>query len=172
MFISDLQETEYNPYYKHYVDLASSELNVMGNLKESLSTSLILLNAISDAKFDYSYAEGKWTIKELLQHIIDTERVFAYRSLRFSRNEKVNLLGFDQDEFNTESQANFRSKDELIADFKAMRLATIALFSSFTDEMMARIGLASGSKMSVRATGFIIVGHARHHLDVLQERYL
>ena len=108
----------------------------------------------------------------MLQHIIDTERIFAYRALRFSRNDTANLLGFDQDDFNTESEANSRSKNELIEDFKATRLATIALFSSFTNTMLQRIGNASDSSMSARATGFIIVGHTRHHLDVLQERYL
>ena len=172
MFISDLQETEYNSYYKHYVALASSELNVLDNLKESLSSSLILLNAISDAKFNYRYAEDKWTVKELLQHVIDTERIFAYRALRFSRKDRVNLPGFDQDDFNKESFANSRGKEELIEDFNATRLASIALFASFNDSMMQTIGTASDSAMSVRATGFIITGHAIHHLNILKERYL
>lgn len=172
MLTSDLKDTEYNPYYKPYVAKASASLNVVDNLKDNLAYTLELFNSIEASKFDYRYAEGKWTIKELLQHIIDTERVFAYRALRFSRNDTINLLGFDQDDFNRACNANSRSKQELIEDFNATRLATIALFASFNKKMLERIGMASGSNMSARATGFIIVGHTRHHLDVLQERYL
>ncbi len=172
MLTSDLKDTEYNPYYKTYVDKASASLNVVDNLKDNLNYTLDILQSIDDSKYDYHYAEGKWTIKELVQHVIDTERAFAYRALRFSRNETINLLGFDQDDFNRESFANTRRKDELLEDFIATRSATIALFSSFNETMLKRIGMASGSNMSTRATGFIIVGHTRHHLDVLQERYL
>ena len=171
MILARLNSSEFNPYYEGYINNATNE-DILEGLKQNLIKCVEFYSNIQNDKHDYAYAEGKWSSKEILQHIIDTERVFAYRALRFSRNDTINLLGFDQDDFNRACNANSRSKQELIEDFNATRVATIALFASFNKKMLERIGMASGSNMSARATGFIIVGHTRHHLDVLQERYL
>lgn len=121
---------------------------------------------------NFSYAQGKWTIAEVLIHLMDTERIFQYRALRFARNDKTELQGFDQDSYVPESQAPNRSRNDILEEFIAIRKSSIALFASLNDEMLLRSGLASGAKMSVRALGFVICGHQVHHFNILQERYL
>ena len=131
-----------------------------------------LINSIPEGKFGFAYAEGKWTLAELLMHIIDAERVFQYRALRFARNDKTPLAGFDQDDYIPECNAGGRSKKDLLEEYAAVRESTIKLFQSFDDEMLKRVGNASGSDMSARAMGFIICGHQAHHLKIIKERYL
>ena len=121
---------------------------------------------------NYKYAKDKWSIKELLLHIIDTERVFAYRALRFAREDKTDLPGFEQDDYVITSDANTRSKASLLNEYNFQRASTIALFSSFNDSMLMKIGMAGGNPMSVRAIGFITSGHEVHHCNILRERYL
>lgn len=130
------------------------------------------MDEISDKKLGFAYAEGKWTLAEAIVHIIDTERIFQYRSLRIARNDKTPLPGFDQDDYVPQSNASGRSTTSLIEEYKAVRDATITLFSSFDEEAMLRIGIASDSKMSTRALGFIISGHQAHHVKIIKERYL
>ena len=127
---------------------------------------------MSEEKEDYRYAEGKWTIKELMQHIIDTERIFNYRALRFARNDELALQGFEQDDYNDVAQANSRDFKSILNEFNALRISTIMMYQSFTDEMLKRIGTASNSPMSVRALGYLSAGHTGHHIRVFQERYL
>ena len=131
----------------------------------------ILLNVPTD-KHSFAYAEDKWTLKELIQHIIDTERIFCYRALCFSRNDKTSLPGFDQDIFIEHGNANDRSYVALLDEMKAVRSATIHLFNSFSDEALKRVGVGSGNDMSVRAAGIIISGHQNHHVRIAEERYL
>ncbi|MDH7445771.1 DinB family protein [Aquimarina sp. 2201CG14-23] len=168
---SYLTPEEYNPYYGTFIDKAEAP-NIIDGLQQSKQGFLDFVNTIPDEKLTYAYAEGKWTIAEVLQHIIDTERVFAYRALRFARNDKSPLMGFDQDEYVPNSNANNYTKKELLDDFKAVRNSSITLFKSFTDDMLIKIGEASGSPMSVRASGYILSGHQRHHVEVIEERYL
>lgn len=166
-------ENEYHPYYKSYIhQLASSGKTIQEVLFENQSEVNQVLKNLSKEKEMYRYAEGKWTIKQLMQHIIDAERVFTYRALRFARNDQTPLQGFEQDDFNEESYANDREFQEILEEFNVVRASTIALFQSFTGAAIMRIGTASGSPMSVRALGYVIAGHARHHLNVFQERYL
>jgi len=139
---------------------------------DSLEDVRTTLSSIPEAKQSYSYADGKWTVKELVQHMIDTERVFAYRALRFARKDHTNLPGFDQDEFNTTANANSRDFLEMLEEFTLIRKSSISLFKSFDQEMLKTMGTASDSPMSVRAAGYIISGHALHHLNVLKEKYL
>ena len=120
----------------------------------------------------YSYAEGKWTIKELVQHIIDAERVLSYRALRFSRNDTTNLSGFDEDWYVANSNGNERNFKDMLQEFIHVRNSTILLFKSFKPEMLLINGTASNSDMSVRALGFIIAGHQTHHLKIIKEKYL
>jgi len=162
---------EYNPYYGVFIDQAENA-NILTGLQQSKQKFIDFVNTISDEKLTYAYAEGKWTIAEVLQHIIDTERIFSYRALRFARNDKSPLIGFDQDEYVPNSNANNYSRQELIEDFEAARNNSIGLFKSFTQNMLTEIGEASGSPMSVRAIGYVLSGHQKHHLHVIKDRYL
>lgn len=166
-------ENEYHPYYKSYIDpLASSGKSIVEVLRETQNETNTLLSNLPEEKEDYRYAEGKWTIKELLQHIIDAERVFNYRALRFSRNDQTALQGFDQDDFNNNANANDRPFQDMLYEFYTLRVSTIAMYQSFTEEMLARIGTASDNLMSVRALGYLTAGHLQHHMNVFKERYL
>ncbi len=168
---SELKEGDYNPYYKTYVDkLGDSDL--LPTLEKQLKNFPNFLASIPEEKLKYAYAPGKWTVLEALQHIIDTERVFQYRALRFSRNDRTPLQGFDQDDFVPESNANNKSIDAIIEEYKTVRASTVALFKSFDDSVLKRIGTASNSPMSVGAIGCITCGHQRHHRDIIRERYL
>ena len=166
-------ENEYHPYYKPYINnLAASGKSIVEVLRENQNEVSAVLSNLPEEKEHYRYAEGKWTIKELMQHIIDTERVFNYRALRFARNDQSPLQGFDQDVFNETASANDRSFQEILYEFYLLRMSTIAMYQSFSDEMLKRIGTASDNPMSVRALGYLSAGHVGHHIRVFQERYL
>lgn len=171
MTAKNLHPDEYNSYYQPYIDKANNLTLSEGLITncESVST---FLESIPDAKLEYRYADGKWTIKEIVLHLIDTERIFAYRALRIARNDKTALPGFDQDEYVPTSMANERTFDSILSEYKAVRFATIALFDSFNDDMLKRIGTASNSSLSARAVGFITMGHENHHCEVIRNRYL
>jgi len=168
-----LNENEYAQYYKPYIDtLMADEKSIVEHLKDTLDDALSILSNLSGDKQMYRYADGKWTIKELVQHIIDTERVFAYRVLRFARNDATPLPGFEQDDYAAIYNANKRDYRDLLEEFKLTRKSIISLFKSFGDEELMRIGIAGGNNMSVRALGYIISGHLQHHLNIIKERYL
>jgi len=168
---SDLNINEYASYYANYVKQSGSK-NILEALQESNEILNTLFSDISEERMNYKYAKDKWSIKELLLHIIDTERVFAYRALRFAREDKTDLPGFEQDDYVITSDANTRSKASLLNEYNFQRASTIALFSSFNDSMLMKIGMAGGNPMSVRAIGFITSGHEVHHCNILRERYL
>ena len=129
-------------------------------------------NSIAKDKWSFSYAEGKWTIKEILLHLIDAERVFAYRTLCVSRKEELELPGFDHDEYLKNSNAKSRSHESLIEEYEAVRKASISLFKSFDEETLSYLGVANGSAISVKGLAYIIAGHELHHNSVIKERYL
>ena len=131
-----------------------------------------LVHSIPDAKADFRYEEGKWSIRELLCHIIDAERIFAYRALRFSRNDKTPLAGFEENDYAPQANAGGRSLNKIADEMKHLRTSTVDLFESFTPEMLARKGTASNNELSVIGLGFIIAGHETHHLHILKDRYL
>lgn len=167
----DIKSSEFNSYYQVYIDKAGDG-NVFEELSKNLNTIIHFFESINVEKLHYRYAEDKWTIKEILQHIIDTERVFAYRALRASRNDRTDLPGFDQDAFVVHSHANQKSIVNLLSEYKSVRMATLSLFESFDDRNLAETGIINGSSLSVRAIGFIIVGHENHHLEIIHKRYL
>ena len=171
MNASQVSPKEYLAFYAKYLDKAGS-VDLIPGLQNGFKLTLSFFESISEAKFEYKYAEGKWTIKELIQHIIDTERVFTYRALHFAREDANVLEGFDENDYAVSSMANNRSKESLIDEYKALKRSTILLFSSFTNDMLMRIGVASGGYMSVRAIAFVIIGHEAHHCEVIKERYL
>ena len=171
MLTTQLSESEFNPYYKRYIDQAAT-MPLLQGLAAGLMNTHDFFEGIPDDKLHFRYEEGKWTPKEILLHIIDTERVFSYRALQFARAENVVIRGFDQDEFANNSAANHRSLESLLEEFMSVRTATVLLFKSFSDQKLQQIGIASDSPMSVRAAGFVICGHEKHHMAVIKERYL
>lgn len=130
------------------------------------------LNGIPKSKRNYRYAEGKWTVKEVLQHIIDAERIFAYRALCFARKDATPLPGFEENDYAANSKADQRKWKDIVKEFEAVRRSTETLFGSFDDEQLDTAGTSSGKSNYVMAIGFIIAGHANHHIKVTKERYL
>lgn len=171
MTVKDLTINEYNPYYQAYINKAQN-VGLKEGLRKNFELVLEFLNAIPEDKLEYRYAEGKWTIKEVIQHLIDAERIFSYRALRIARQDQTPLPGFEENDYVPASFANNRSKEELLIDYKAVRQATVSLFDSFTNDMLLQVGTASNSPISVRALGFITIGHENHHCQVIKERYL
>ncbi|MHB1195713.1 MAG: DinB family protein [Lutibacter sp.] len=171
MNLSQLNENEYNPHYKHYI-LELGNVDLFEILNASSEELLETIKDLSEEKLTFRYEEGKWSIKELLQHLIDTERIMSYRALRFSRNDATELQGFDENWYVDNSNGNDRNTLDLVEEFTCTRSASISLFKSFTREMMQLSGTANGSEMTVRALGFIIAGHQMHHLKIIKERYL
>ena len=171
MTISDLNNTEYIPYFKGYIDNANG-LTLIPGLKSSFDEALKFYLSVSPEKLTYRYAEGKWSVKEILCHLIDTERIFCYRALRFARQDKTVLSGFDENDYVQFSDADNRSMEDLLEEYKSVRLSTIALFKSFTESALLNIGVAGTGQVSVRALGFLIIGHEKHHIRIIKERYL
>ncbi|WP_223034503.1 DinB family protein [Hanstruepera marina] len=171
MTISDLKTNEFADYYSGYINRAN-DLNLLTGLKQSGEDTLTFFKAVPNEKLEYAYLKDKWTIKELLLHLIDAERVFAYRALRFARQDLTALPGFDENDYVRYSNANSLNMEALLKSYKALRVSTISLFESFTTDMLLQVGKASGSDMSVRAIGFVIIGHEKHHVEIIKERYL
>jgi len=156
-------ETEYAPFFGRYIDRVTDQ--------DIVSALLALLRTFPEAKGGHRYAEGKWSVKEVIQHITDTERIMSYRALRFARKDATALPGFEEDDYAASSNADRRSLADLITEFEVVRTSTILLFESFNDEMLKAQGTANGKAMSVRAIGYMIAGHGLHHGQVLEERY-
>ena len=171
MLLSELPTSEYNPFYHTYV-MALGNVDLLDELRNGKQVLLSLLEEIPEEKLTYAYAEGKCTLAEALVHMLDTERIFQYRALCIARNDKSEFPGFDQEAYVPVSNANNRSKKDLIDEYVAVRDSSITLFASLDEEALKRVGVASGSKMSVRALGFITSGHQAHHVRILRERYL
>jgi len=163
--------SEYPPYYQHYLDLVKAP-NVIKALKDQVMDIQAVISEIPEDKEDYAYAEGKWTIKEVIGHIIDTERVLGYRAMRFARKDKTELPGFDENAFVANSNFNKRTLYELGHEFAIVREANLAMFKTFAEEEAAQMGKANGIDVSVRAIVFMIAGHAMHHMNVIRVKYL
>lgn len=168
---NQLPINEYSKFQSTYIN-ALNGVDLLEELEISLHDFIRFIQNLPMDKFDYRYAEGKWTIKDIIQHVIDTERIFSYRALRFSRNDKTPLHGFEENDFAQNTDANARSIQELLTEFSAVRYATLLLFKSFTPKQLLNIGISSNENVSVRAIGFIIIGHQKHHQKVFEERYL
>jgi uncharacterized damage-inducible protein DinB len=162
---------EYAEYYSRYVSLVP-EGDVVATLERQLDDVLALLRSIPEEKETYRYEEGKWSIRELVGHVADTERIFAYRALRFSRGDRTPIEGFEQDDYVPTSGHADRSLASLVDEFEYIRRSTIALLAPLSDEAWARRGVASDNEVSVRALAYIIAGHVAHHIGILRSRYL
>ena len=163
---------EYAPYAITYIGLLPDDGLVLQHLQDNFETTRRLILSLTPEKLMFRYAEGKWTIKEILMHIVDDERIYAYRALRFARNDKTELPGFEQDDYARYSGANERSVDDILEEFATVRRATVSLFEGFDSAALVRSGIANGQVMSVRAAAYHIAGHELRHINVVKERYL
>jgi len=163
-------DDEYAHFYSSYVNNVPKE-NVVSLLNTQMHEFYTLANAISGDKTLTPYAKGKWTLKEMIGHMIETERVFAYRALVISRGDKTELPGMDQDKWIKNSNYNSRSVANLCNEYLAVRTSTIHLFQNMTKDMINATGLASGVEFSVRALAFIIAGHEIHHQEIIRKHY-
>jgi uncharacterized damage-inducible protein DinB len=162
---------EYSSFFKGYIQ-ALENVHLIEELEISLHDFIKFVQNIPMDKFEYAYSEGKWTIKEIIQHIIDTERILSYRALRFSRKDNTPLASFNENDYVVFSNAKDRNLQDLLSELSSVRKATLALYKSFSQEQLKGIGTASDQEISVRALGFVIIGHQKHHQKVFQERYL
>jgi exoribonuclease II len=160
------------PEYFHQYISQVEENNLLPALQNQLPLFLKMLKNIPVKKMNYRYARGKWTIKEMLQHILDTERIFAYRALCIARNESSVLPGFDENAYASNSKASKRDWKEMLDEFSLIRKSTIILFKSFDKNQLNASGISSGRSVYVLGIGFIIAGHINHHVKVLKEKYL
>ena len=163
--------TEYVTYYATYVNLAL-EGDVLDRLRRQVDETAALVGGLGERGGDYRYAEGKWSIKEVIGHISDVERIFAYRALSFARGEEQALPGFDENAYARVSNAAGRTLGDLVAELRTVRAATLSLFTGFGAEDLLRRGTANQNPYTVRALAYIIAGHERHHTGIVRERYL
>ena len=157
--------------FLNYISKASDK-DVVKSIRSNTKAFRKLLKKIPSKKRDYAYAEGKWTIKESLQHIIDAERVFAYRALRIARLDATPMPGFDENAWASAANKIDRKWDDLVKEFKSVRTATEILFESLGDQQLLFPGMASGYPINALALGYVIAGHTKHHMDLFEERYL
>lgn len=168
---SQLTSSNYPESYAGYISILK-DVELIAGLEDSLNTFVEFANEVPLDKLEYAYAVGKWTLKDIIQHNIDCERIFNYRALRIARKDQTNMLSFDEDMYAANVDANQRTLENLLDELKAVRAASIALFSSFSQEQLDQEGMASGKIISVAALGFTIIGHEAHHARVFRERYL
>jgi hypothetical protein len=165
--------TDFDPtnYFAPYIKNAPGS-DLIESLTESMHQTLILFDSISENKGGFSYEDGKWTIKQVFKHITDCERILSYRALRFARNDKTDLSGFNQDSYSEHDNTANLSLDSIKNDYLAVRLATIELYRSLNTESLDFSGTGNGKESSARITGWIISGHNQHHCNVINDRYL
>ncbi len=164
---------EYAPSYEDYIKLASaSGQPIMRKLKNQLNSIDDFLADIPEEKYNYAYADGKWTVKQVLSHLIDNERIMTYRAMRISRNDTTDLPGYDQDEMVANTHIEKYTYSDLVDELVMLRQANLFFFKSLSEEDMRKKGMASGKVVSAGALLFIIYGHIEHHFNILREKYL
>jgi DinB superfamily len=165
------EPTEYAEYYGRYIGLVPED-DLCAAMAEQSKATTDFLRAIPEASGDLRYAPGKWSVKEVIGHMIDAERVFAHRAVWFARLDAQPLPGFEQDDWVNAATFSDQSLDELISEFECVRRGNLYFFKHLAPEAWLRRGTASGNEITVRALAYILVGHERYHLDVLRARYL
>lgn len=161
----------YPDYYNSYIRKVKSD-DLLKAFDNTIYKSTDVFNLLNESIADYAYAEGKWTIKQLLIHITDTDRIFSYRALRFARGDEQQALPFDENLYAENCYPGNRTLASVIEEYKAVNYATYLLFKSFSEEQLNKTGHTAIGSTTVKAIGFVICGHALHHIDVLKERYL
>lgn len=162
---------DYSTYYETYIKLIEGD-DILRILNDQSKKTQDILNSFSEHKGNYRYADGKWTVKEIVGHLMDSERVFAYRAMCIARGEKKSLPGFEQDDYVKEGNFNRRELFDLNYEFRLLRESNLLLFRSFTPEMLKLKGFANETSVTVLAILFIIAGHEKHHMKVLREKYM
>ena len=162
---------EYSAQQSRYVDLVQEE-DIVAALEKQSRTTAAMLSRLSDAEASFRYAPDKWSVKGIIGHVSDSERVFAYRALAISRGEAASLPGYDENEYAKAANFDTRTLFELVDEYVAIRKATVALFRGLSDKAWDRRGVANGSPITVRGQAYVALGHERHHLKVLREKYL
>jgi len=162
---------EYASYYGKYISLIDDD-DIVNALEAQLQATVACLRGLSEEQGNYAYEPGKWSIKELVGHINDAERIFAYRALRIARGDKTPLPGFEQDDYIPNANFNAQTLADLTTEFELIRRSNLALFKHFSDEAWVRRGTASENPVSVRALVYVIAGHELHHMNILRSRYL
>ena len=162
---------EYNPYYDRYISLIPGN-DIIGTLEKQLPKTVALLSGRSEEEGNFRYEPGKWSLKEVIGHLNDTERIMSYRALRIARGDKTPLPGFEQDDFVRDGPFAELSLSSLVEEFKTIRAATLALLRTFRPQDWTRRGKASDHEITVRALVYIIAGHELHHRNIVEERYL
>lgn len=165
---------EYPPYSEMYMKLVPVDGNVLRHLKNNFAVLKELIYSLPEEKLYHRYAERKWTIKEILVHCIDDERIFVYRALRYARNDKTELPGFEQDDYVRYCNANERELDNIFEEYDTVRRATITFFNGLPEDALMRSGCLTGNenRRTVRAIAYHIAGHELHHLNIIREKYL
>src|SRR5258708_21870428 len=164
------QPGEYAPYYERYISLVKGE-DVLATLDQQRRETMLLLSCRDDADGDFRYAPGKWSAKEVLGHVCDTERVFAYRAMRIARADSTPMEGFEQDDYVRNGPFAYRPLADLIEDYIAVRRATVSLLRSLDEAAWSRRGIANKNEVSVRSLAYIIAGHESHHRRILEQKY-
>lgn len=162
---------EHHPYYGRYIEKVP-ESDALEALERQLDDMLPLLRGLSETQAALRYAPGKWSIKQVLGHLIDAERVFAYRAMRFARNDRTPLPGFDENPYAEAAGSDERTVASLVGELEHLRRSNIAMYAGLPAEAWARRGAANDNEVSVRALAFITAGHGRHHVAIIRERYL
>jgi len=172
MIKSDLNPSEFDAYYARYIDKLSNKTKLINGFETGRDTVIRFFKSISNEKLTYRYQPEKWSVKEVFQHLIDTERIFMYRCFRIARRDTTPLAGYDQNIYVDPSQANDKSIESLLNEFTLNRTNSILILNSLTDEDLSFIGNSNGGVMSARAAAFTIIGHDIWHIEVLQDKYL
>jgi len=172
MTFKQLNSDQYHPYYQIYLDLLAPETILLPSLITQKDQIIAFFEAIPSELHNYGYQEDKWTIKEVFQHIIDTERIFMYRALRIGRGDASPLMGFEQDDYIIPSGAGQKTMEQLVGEYKTTRAYSISLLESLDIDNLNIIGEASNAPLSAGAAGFITLAHERWHVKIIEERYL
>ncbi len=162
---------EYAPFYAGYVNRIGQDEDILAILEEQLQSTPALLRRVDESRGTFRYAAGKWSIKEVIGHLADTERIMSDRVLRIGRGDPTPLPGFDEDAYVPAMEADARALHDLVSEWSDVRRATLALFRGLPSAAWARRGIANGTTVSVRALAYIVAGHERHHLETLRNRY-
>ena len=171
MKITKPNPDEYADYYGKYIASVESD-DPVRELSKSKKKLMNFVSNLSKKQLKYRYAEGKWSIKEILVHLIDAERIWAYRALRVARNDKTALPGWEENEYAPASKADSRKIKSILREFEAVRDSSVQLFEGLEEDMFMRTGTASNHPISVRALAYVMFGHQLHHMNVISERYL
>ena len=163
---------EYPDYVTMYMKWVKPDGSLLKQLKESSEKTKNLVASLSGKALAFKYQHDKWSIKEVLVHLIDDERIYGYRALAFARNDQTSLPGFEQDDYNTYADASERAIENIMEEYEAVRMSTITLFNGFSDKALLRSGIANGNQASVRALGYHILGHELHHINFIESVYL